>query len=186
MLTVQMQNQDPLNPVDSSEYAVQLATFSSVEQQVKTNDLLESLSSQMGLMGISQFAGWVGMEARAVAPAQFDGNPITVSVQHEQTADESLLIVRNSNGEEVQRSPLNRSESNFEWAGVTNSGDPYPPGQYSFHVESKLNGNILETTQAETYSVITEVRNEGGEVVLGLRGGAEIAGNDVSALRAPD
>jgi len=37
MLTVQMQNQDPLNPVDSSDYAVQLATFSSVEQQVQTN-----------------------------------------------------------------------------------------------------------------------------------------------------
>jgi flagellar basal-body rod modification protein FlgD len=40
MLTVQMQNQDPLNPVDSSDYATQLATFSGVEQQVQTNDLL--------------------------------------------------------------------------------------------------------------------------------------------------
>ena len=46
MLTVQMQNQDPLNPVDSSDYAIQLATFSGVEQQVKTNDLLASLGQQ--------------------------------------------------------------------------------------------------------------------------------------------
>ena len=38
MLTVQMENQDPLNPVDSADFAVQLATFSSVEQQVLTND----------------------------------------------------------------------------------------------------------------------------------------------------
>ena len=37
MLTVQLENQDPLNPVDSADYAVQLATFSGVEQQVQTN-----------------------------------------------------------------------------------------------------------------------------------------------------
>ena len=42
MLTVQMENQDPLNPTDSSEYAMQLATFSGVEQQVLTNDLLNA------------------------------------------------------------------------------------------------------------------------------------------------
>jgi hypothetical protein len=46
MLTTQMKNQDPLNPVESSEYAVQLATFSSVEQQVLTNDLLTRLIGQ--------------------------------------------------------------------------------------------------------------------------------------------
>lgn len=44
MLTVQMQNQDPLDPVDSADYAVQLATFSGVEQQVRTNELLTELS----------------------------------------------------------------------------------------------------------------------------------------------
>ncbi|MFV2001871.1 MAG: flagellar hook capping FlgD N-terminal domain-containing protein, partial [Paracoccaceae bacterium] len=43
LLTTQLKNQDPLKPVDSSDFAVQLATFSSVEQQVKTNDLLTSL-----------------------------------------------------------------------------------------------------------------------------------------------
>jgi len=73
-----MQNQDPLNPVDSSDYAVQLATFSGVEQQVLTNDLLRGLAAQNGTAGLAQMANWVGMEARAVAPAFFDGAPITV------------------------------------------------------------------------------------------------------------
>jgi flagellar basal-body rod modification protein FlgD len=44
MLTVQMQNQDPLDPIDSADFAVQLATFSGVEQQVRTNELLGQLS----------------------------------------------------------------------------------------------------------------------------------------------
>ena len=43
MLTTQLQNQDPLNPIESSDYAVQLATFSGVEQQVRTNQLLQEI-----------------------------------------------------------------------------------------------------------------------------------------------
>ena len=62
MLTVQMQNQDPLNPVDSSDYATQLATFSGVEQQVLTNDLLKSIAGTFGQGGTAQYAQWVGKE----------------------------------------------------------------------------------------------------------------------------
>jgi flagellar basal-body rod modification protein FlgD len=51
MLTVQMKNQDPLNPIESSDFAVQLATFSGVEQQVKTNDLLTKLADSFGGSG---------------------------------------------------------------------------------------------------------------------------------------
>src|SRR5690606_25523957 len=78
MLTTQMQNQDPLNPIQSSDYAAQLATFSGVEQQVKTNTLLESLSTQLGLSGMAQMAAWVGMEARVTAPVLFEGTPLTL------------------------------------------------------------------------------------------------------------
>ncbi|MDJ0822736.1 MAG: flagellar hook capping FlgD N-terminal domain-containing protein, partial [Paracoccaceae bacterium] len=63
MLTAQMQNQDPLNPVDSTDYATQLATFSSVEQQVLTNDLLRDLGASMGGNLMSELGNWVGMEA---------------------------------------------------------------------------------------------------------------------------
>ena len=73
MLTVQLKNQDPLNPVEGADYAVQLATFSGVEQQVQTNDLLRDLAAQMSGTGIAQLATWVGKEARVVAPAVFDG-----------------------------------------------------------------------------------------------------------------
>src|SRR6056297_3909166 len=68
MLTTQMQNQDPLNPLESSEFAVQLATFSGVEQQVKTNDLLGSLLSGLASSGMAQMASWIGREARTDGP----------------------------------------------------------------------------------------------------------------------
>ena len=45
MLTTQAKYQDPLEPIDSSEYAAQLAQFSMVEQQVKSNDILAQLAT---------------------------------------------------------------------------------------------------------------------------------------------
>lgn len=48
MLTTQIRNQDPLNPMEGSDFAVQLATFSGVEQQVQTNDLLQKMTDQLG------------------------------------------------------------------------------------------------------------------------------------------
>ena len=70
MMTTQMTNQDPLDPVDSADYAVQLATFSSVEQQVLTNDLLRLVSGQLGMSSMAQLAGWVGQDARAAVPGR--------------------------------------------------------------------------------------------------------------------
>jgi flagellar basal-body rod modification protein FlgD len=72
MLTTQMESQDPLNPMDSAEFATQLATFSSVEQQVMTNDLLTGLNDQIGALGMAQLSGWIGMEARAEMPVAYD------------------------------------------------------------------------------------------------------------------
>ena len=48
MLTAQVKNQDPLKPIDSTEFATQLATFSSLEQQVLTNSKLSEISSNLG------------------------------------------------------------------------------------------------------------------------------------------
>ena len=103
MLTVQMENQDPLNPTDSSEYAQQLATFSGVEQAVLTNDLLSALMVQMNSTGMAQMADWVGKEARAIAPGNFNGSPITIAPNPAAIADKVELVVSDPQGNEVQR-----------------------------------------------------------------------------------
>jgi len=101
MLTVQMQNQDPLNPVDSSDYAVQLATFSSVEQQVHTNDLLRALQGQMGTGGIAQMADWIGKEARTAAAVAVNGAPVTLYPAVTTGADSAQITY--STVKEIQR-----------------------------------------------------------------------------------
>lgn len=184
MLTAQMENQDPLNPIESSDYAVQLATFSSVEQQVKTNDLLSGLSEQMGLMGMAQLAGWVGMEARAAVPAYLDGAPIALSPNPARVAEEAVLVVRDANGDEVERINIEVSTDPISWAGVDENGDPRPEGLYSFELESYSHDSLIATTPVDVYSQISEARNEGGVTVLILEGGIEVPASAVNALRA--
>lgn len=186
MLTVQMQNQDPLNPVDSSDYATQLATFSGVEQAVLTNDLLTSLTSQLSSSGLADMAAWVGKEARAAAPAYFDGAPITISPNPAVVADQAEVVVRNENGAEVQRFDVPISAEPIEWAGVGPGGVPYPTGLYSFELVSRANGEVLTQDPVEVYSTVTEVRAQGGETILILEGGSAIATSQVSALRDPN
>lgn len=186
MLTVQMQNQDPLNPVDSSDYAVQLATFSGVEQAVLTNDLLKSLTAQMNSSGLAGMANWVGKEARAAAPAYFDGNPITITPKPAAIADRVEVLVRNANGTEVQRLNVPVGTEPVEWAGVNTGGFPFQQGLYSFEVLSIANNEVIAQTPVEIYSKVTEVRSQDGGTVLILEGGAAVDSTEVTALRDPN
>lgn len=183
MLTVQMQNQDPLNPVDSSDYAVQLATFSGVEQQVLTNDLLRGLAAQNGTAGLAQMANWVGMEARAVSPAYFDGAPITIAPEPADFATSAQLVVKDSSGSEVQRLEIDTQANNITWAGVGTNGTPLPNGMYTFETVSFDGSSALQQTQAAVYSRVTEVQSNNGTSILTLAGGQSIEANAVTALR---
>lgn len=185
MLSVQMQNQDPLNPIESTDFAVQLATFSSVEQQVLTNDLLLALSGQMALGNVAEMAAWVGMEVRAPMPAYFDGAPITVAPNPAAIADEVELVVRDESGAEVQRLSIPVSAEPVEWAGVDSQGAPLPPGVYSFEVVSYAEGNVILSETAEVFGTVNEVRSEGGEIILVMEGDVGVLASQVGALRDP-
>ena len=183
MLTTQLKNQDPSNPVDSADFAVQLATFSGVEQQVQTNNLLTSLTTQMGASGLAQMAGWVGMEARAAAPAYFYGDPVAIWPSPDLTADTAQVVVTNVFGSEVGRYEIDVSKEAVSWSGLGADGNPVPEGLYTFQVESFKGGALLGTKQAEVYSLITEAQVENGETVLVLLGDAKIKATEVLALR---
>lgn len=185
LLTTQAENQDPLEPIDATEYAAQLAQFSMVEQQVKSNDLLSALSSQLGAGNMAQLASWIGMEARSTTPAFFDGNPISVTSKPAPNADEAVLVVKDARGAEVQRNALPLAAQEVVWAGVSSDGTPFPNGQYSFAIESRLQDEVITTTPAQTYTRITEARIEQGETVLITEGGGQLATEDVTGLRAP-
>lgn len=184
MLTTQMQNQDPLNPIEGSDYAVQLATFSGVEQQVKTNELLETLTSRLGLAGMSELAGWVGMEARSSAPVWFDGTtPVTLLPQPAEGASETCLVVKDKDGNTVSRQFMPPGSEAITWTGTDSSGDTLKAGLYSFELESYNSDTLISKDAVQSYSRITEAQTTDNGTVLVLKGGSTITTSDVTALR---
>lgn len=185
LLTTQLQNQDPLNPLDSADFATQLATFSGVEQQVRTNTLLSDLQGNLALIGMGQMAGWIGMEARAQIPATFSGNAITLAADPPATADRVELVVSNSGGQEVQRLAISNSTDPTSWTGLGADGETLPYGQYSFNIESYRGDELLEVEAASVFSVVREAFQRGNETWLTLEGGQEVLATDVLGVRSP-
>ncbi len=185
MLTAQARYQDPLEPIDSTEYAAQLAQFSMVEQQVKTNESLMALAYQMGQSGFVDMSGWVGMEARAVAPVAFEGQSVTITPWPDGSADEAFLVVMDANGDEVSRLPIPVSNATIEWRGETADGALLPVGQYSFAVESRRDGDVLNLSAAEVYSRVAEAQCINGQTVLILAGGHAVLSDAVTGIREP-
>jgi flagellar basal-body rod modification protein FlgD len=186
MLTTQMQNQDPLNPMESTEFATQLATFSSVEQQTRANELLTGMTAQLGIIGMTQIAGWVGMEARTDGPVWVaGGNTVSLAPAPATAADRMAIVVRDEAGAKVGRMEMAASDEPIDWVPTGHDGQPLRSGSYSFELESLNSGDVLTTEPLPTYTPIVEVRNEDGSTVLVLKGGVTANPADVSALRQP-
>ncbi len=185
MLTTQLENQDPLNPIESQDFAVQLATFSGVEQQVRTNDLLESLVGELGAGGLSQLASWVGMEARVKAPVFFDGAPIDIAVEPDPGSDAAQLVVTNSFGTEVARYDVPIGVDQIEWVGVGPNGQPLPSGNYTLQLASLNQGEITSTRDISQYTRILEARQGVNGIELVINGGLVVPSESVTGLRSP-
>lgn len=184
LLTAQLRNQDPFDPVDSTEYTAQLAQFSAVEQQVRTNDLLTELVSASASSDMTGMAEWIGKEVRINAAASFDGQPVMVFSNANVLADRAELVVRDRYGNEVDRFAVATGETETKWDGRSSTGEEFPRGMYSFHVESfDANGKPLETADAEIFALVREVRREGDQISLVLPGGILAGTASVSAVR---
>lgn len=186
MMTTQMKNQDPLNPIDSSDYAVQLATFSGVEQQTKTNQLLEGLTSQFGVLGMAQLAAWVGQEARSAAPVYLGDAAVTISYQPVTQADRAVLVVKNAQDQVVAREDVSLEGGTYQWLGADATGNPLPNGIYSLSLENYKGEQLLgDPVPVESYARILEARGGANGPTLVLAGGVEVNATEITALRVP-
>lgn len=186
MLTVQMQNQDPMKPIDSADYAVQLATFSGVEQQVRTNQLLSDMQGKFQQLGMAEMASWIGKEARSPAPVLYDGTPVSLSPNPAQGATRAVLVVKDAQGTLVSREEIPVSTAPYQWLGAGVDGSPLPPGTYSLALESLNGDRVIATTPVEHYARVIEAKGGGATgTKLVLEGGVEVLASDVTALREP-
>ncbi|MCF3974241.1 flagellar hook capping FlgD N-terminal domain-containing protein [Paracoccus salsus] len=186
MLTAQLKNQDPLNPMEGTEFAVQLATFSGVEQQAQTNKLLNQLVTQMGGGSLGQIADWIGKEARTTEPVWFGNKALTLDVAPDPAADAVTLVTLNATGREVAREEIGPGAGQIDWFGRDAMGDKLPDGRYSFIIESARKGEVIAETNVGAYARIVEAEIDGADgASLIFEGGSSAAAVSIDALRDP-
>ena len=185
MLTTQLKYQDPMNPMDSTEFAGQLATFAGVEQQVLGNELLSGMSAQLATSSLAEVGGWIGQEVRAATPVMFRGDPVTISPNPAQLADRAELLVRDEAGNEVMRQAIPVSADPFQWTGLRPDGSRLADGIYRFEVVSYGDDDILLSQTADVYARVVEIRSQGGVNMVVFDGGMGVPAGSVTAIRQP-
>ena len=178
-----MRNQDPLKPMESTEFVAQLATFSGVEQQVRSNDRLDAILEVLGGGGAAGLAQWIGREVRAPGKAAFDGEPVEVGTTPVEGATKAFLVVRNDFDQVVARLPVDPTAESVEWAGTDDMGTPLAHGRYSFAIESFDGETLLGTQAGQVFATVKEVRIADGQQMLVLEDGSRVGLDQVTAVR---
>lgn len=182
MLTAQMKNQDPLKPLDSTEFATQLATFSGVEQQVLTNQHLESLKSSAGFSSLTDVGAILGREVLTSVKANFNGQPLTLVPPDLDTEDPTYLIVRDADGIQVAKTRIDSDGQPLQWAGVAENGTPFASGLYSFTVQTGTGDKVAEKPVPH-FAPVVEARLENGQAMAVFAGDQTYPVASIQALR---
>ena len=154
LLVTQMRNQDPMNPLDGTEFASQLAQFNSVEQLIGVNDELKKLKESHELMSVSMInsmaTSLTGKHVKAlsnqVSLSESGASPIQFRLNN--TADKVEIIVRNASGGEVRKETLNGMPSgnnHWQWDGLNNEGVRMSDGEYTVEIKASNDGDAVNT-----------------------------------------
>lgn len=185
LLTAQLRNQDPLSPLDSTQFVEQLASFSAVEQQIETNTRLKSLTDALAGSGLESAAQWIGKEVEtAGGAAHFDGEPLRFAIPESAAGQQAEIVVSDSYGNIIYREATGQQRRNFVWNGETSDGVPAPVGDYAVAVNRYSDGSLVDSAPAQTIAKVVEARMEEDSVRLVLSSGLTIAPDAITAIRS--
>jgi len=171
LLVTQLQNQDPLSPMENTEFTAQLAQFSSLEELFNINDNLKNIELYEASMNNSQAVSFIGKEIDA------NGDMIQISegtsdhINYNLAGDSTQvnISIYNSNGylvRNINTEPQSAGEQSVEWDGNDNDGNQLPDGAYTFAVSAfDQSGSDIQVSTYMTGKV-TGVTFDNGIVYL--------------------
>ncbi|MBL8536835.1 MAG: flagellar hook capping protein [Hyphomonadaceae bacterium] len=170
LLTSQLQNQDPLAPMDSTQFTQQLVQFSQVEQQIRTNEQLEGLVSHYQAASAGSALSYLGRDAIIESNQTYLANgQANWAYRLPQSAESITVKVRDAAGRTVfstTAAPRTAGEHLFAWDGTTSSGGTAPDGVYSISVEALNESETAITPTITVRETIMGVDFSGAEPVV--------------------
>lgn len=187
LLTTQLRNQNPLDPLDMNQFTQQLVQFTEVEQSVKLNENIEQMVQLSAATAINGAVGYIGKEVTTSGEsAQFRNGGASWTVTLGADSPNATFTVKNESGVPVftQSGPAPGGSNVFSWDGQTDNGTVAPEGTYTLSVvaENGSGGTIEATTAAS--GIVDGVDMSGDEPVL-LVGGWEVRLADVISINDP-
>ena len=189
LFVAQLRNQDPLNPLDATEFTAQLAQYSSLEQLLNINGNLESLKTSQEQDQRLQALDFLGKEVVADGDMLFlEPNQMSEGRFSLTDRADCAAFILDSNGNLVKSIPLGVLEPGqheFQWDGLDTSGNKMAQGIYNFEITALTeDGTILPVTTHITGKV-TGVNLETESPVLFL-GDIPLYLSQVREIKAPE
>ncbi|MBI1393851.1 MAG: hypothetical protein GC152_14020 [Alphaproteobacteria bacterium] len=183
LLTTQLKAQDPLSPVESTQFVEQLASFSSVEQQIQTNTKLDAIASALGQGDLNSIAQWVGktVETRA-DQIRFSGEPISFSAPNSSVYDSVTAAIKNVEGNVVGRIDLEKNDATHSWRGEDGNGGRVLNGDYTIELEYRRDGDVVQSAVASQNGLVEEARLTADGWRLKLSDGGLVSVANVTAI----
>lgn len=183
LLVTQLNNQDPLNPMDNSELTSQLAQMSTVSGIEKLNTALSGLVSQSGASQVLQAASMIGYSVLSpgndLALAQ--DKQVAFAVELPSSASDVKVTITDANGKTVRTMDLGsmtQGVNGITWDGKTDAGETAAAGTYAYQV-SATNGGTAVNATALSFSQVAAVKQGDSGVSLELTAGRSISLSDV-------
>lgn len=175
LLTHQLQNQDPLNPMDQTKMTAELAQFSQLEQLTNLNTKFDGISRNDNMEAKFYGAGFVGKEVVTRGNSVHLGTEGKADVLFKIPQEAARLLVRihDSKGNqvgEVWKQNVGRGNQNFTWDGMGMDGTRQPEGNYQTTVFAWDEANVAIKTETVVTGVVESVYFENGETVLNVDG----------------
>ncbi|MBV9560953.1 MAG: flagellar biosynthesis protein FlgD [Bradyrhizobium sp.] len=160
LLTTQLQNQNPLDPLDTNQFTQQLVQFAGVQEQINTNDSLTTLVKMQQTAQATQALEFVGKTAIVSGnTTAMSNSKATWELNVPQTSTINISIA-NSSGQTVftgQYSANAGDNQPFSWNGVGNDGTQWPDGSYTLTAtaqDSTGNSVAISTLVGGTVSAV--------------------------------
>jgi len=173
LLTTQLQNQNPLDPLDTNQFTQQLVQFAGVEQQLKTNDSLATLVSLQQTMQATQALQFVGKTAIV------DGNVTAMSSSkatwelNVPSTSTITVNITNSTGQTVFTGNYSANAGDnqpFSWDGKGNDGTRYPDGLYKLTATAQDSTGNSVAISTQVGGIVTAVDLTQSPPMLSING----------------
>lgn len=186
LLTAQLQNQDPLDPMDSTQFTQQLVSFSQVEQAIQQTSRLDAILGRLSAQDLAAASSYIGREVSAFQPtAALDAGGARWFYDLAANAETTQLTILDHNGFAVRQieGPSTAGRHEIAWDGTDGNGRALPAGNYTLRVEAVTAAGQSVQANVGTRGIVTGVEALAGDIILNL-GATAIRADQIAAIAA--